>query len=79
MTGGLLAPLSAEDRRRVLATARRHRYARREVLFHEGDPADSFHLIDTGRVAVRVLSKHPELTPFQVKTVLHALCGNAAP
>lgn len=31
----------------------------------------------TGLIA-RLLSKHPELTPFQVKTVLHALADNAA-
>ena len=30
----------------------------------------------TGLVA-RLLSKHPGLTPFQVKTVLHALASNA--
>ena len=27
----------------------------------------------------RLLSKHPGLTPFQVKTVLHAVADNAAP
>lgn len=32
----------------------------------------------TGLVA-RLLSKHPGLTPFQVKTVLHALAANSAP
>jgi subtilisin family serine protease len=31
----------------------------------------------TGLVA-RMLGKHPDLTPFQVKTVLHALADNAA-
>jgi subtilisin family serine protease len=32
----------------------------------------------TGLVA-RLLSKHPGLTPFQVKTVLHSLATNAYP
>ncbi len=32
----------------------------------------------TGLVA-RLLSKHPGLTPFQVKTVLHAVASNAVP
>lgn len=32
----------------------------------------------TGLVA-RLLGNHPDLTPFQVKTVLHALADNAAP
>jgi CRP-like cAMP-binding protein len=50
----LLQALSEEDRRRVLAAARRRRYARREVLWHEGDPGDTLHLIDMGRVAIKV-------------------------
>ena len=50
----LLRSLSEEDRRRVLAAARRRRFARREVLFHEGDPGDTLHLIDKGRVAIRI-------------------------
>ena len=28
-------------------------------------------------LVARILSKHPGLTPFQVKTVLHALASNA--
>ena len=50
----LLRSLSEEDRRQVLAAARRRRFARREVLFHEGDPGDTLHLIDKGRVAIRI-------------------------
>jgi len=50
----LLRSLSEDDRRRVLSTARRRRFARREVLFHEGDPGDTLHLIDKGRVAIRI-------------------------
>jgi CRP-like cAMP-binding protein len=50
----LLRSLSEEDRRQVLAAARRRRFTRREVLFHEGDPGDTLHLIDKGRVAIRI-------------------------
>jgi CRP-like cAMP-binding protein len=50
----LLRSLSEEDRRQVLSAARRRRFARREVLFHEGDPGDTLHLIDKGRVAIRI-------------------------
>jgi subtilisin len=32
----------------------------------------------TGLIA-RILGKHPQLTPFQVKTILHALADNADP
>lgn len=49
----LLAGLSAEDRRQVLAAGRHRRFAAGEVLFHQGDPADSFFLVERGRVAVR--------------------------
>jgi CRP/FNR family transcriptional regulator, cyclic AMP receptor protein len=50
----LLRSLSEEERRRVLSMARRRRFGRREVLFHEGDPGDTLHLIDKGRVAIRI-------------------------
>jgi CRP-like cAMP-binding protein len=54
MEWGLLSSLSDDDRRQVISAARRRSFARGEVLVHEGDPADSLHLIDSGRVAVRV-------------------------
>ena len=38
----------------MLSAARRRRFTRREVLFHEGDPGDTLHLIDKGRVAIRI-------------------------
>ena len=38
----------------MLAAARRRRYGRRETLWHEGDPGDTLHLIDSGRIAIRV-------------------------
>ncbi|MCA1690711.1 MAG: Crp/Fnr family transcriptional regulator [Actinobacteria bacterium] len=50
----LLKGLSDTDVRRVLASARRRRFSKGEVLFHEGDPAASIHLVDRGRVAVRI-------------------------
>jgi len=50
----LLATLTEDERREVLALARRRRFARNEVLCHEGDPADSLHLVARGRLSVRV-------------------------
>lgn len=50
----LLAGLTDEDQGRVLAAARRRRFSRGEVLFHEGDPGESLHLLQLGRVAVRM-------------------------
>lgn len=49
----LLGPLTDLERREVLATARLRRFGRGEVVFHEGDPADSLHLVSKGRLAVR--------------------------
>ena len=39
---------------RVLSIARRRTFARGEVVFHHDDPADTVHLIVSGRFAVRV-------------------------
>jgi len=50
----LLADLGDEERRALLSTAVRRRFKRGEVVFHEGDLGDTFHLIAKGRVAVRV-------------------------
>jgi CRP-like cAMP-binding protein len=50
----LLASLDEADARSVLASARRRRFGHNEVVFHEGDPGDAVHLIDRGRVAIRV-------------------------
>jgi CRP-like cAMP-binding protein len=46
--------LGEQERREVLAAARRRRFKRGEVVFHEGDPGDSLHVIDKGHVAVRM-------------------------
>ena len=54
MEWALLAPLSDDERREVLHLARRRRFKRGEVIFHEGDPGDTLHLIDRGHVAMRV-------------------------
>lgn len=53
MEWALLDGVPEEVRRRVLAGARLRRFARGEVVFHEGDPGDTLHLIAKGRVAVR--------------------------
>ena len=40
----------------MLARARRRKFRKGEVICHEGDPADTLHLIVKGRVAVRATS-----------------------
>jgi CRP/FNR family transcriptional regulator, cyclic AMP receptor protein len=52
MESPLLDTLSPAEQQAVLATARRRRFGRREVVFHEGDPADTIHLVRNGRFAV---------------------------
>lgn len=54
MEWDLLKDLSAELEHELLARSHRRRFARREVLFHAGDPAASMHLVAKGRVAIRV-------------------------
>jgi CRP-like cAMP-binding protein len=56
MDWALLSELPDAERRRLLSQARRHRFAKGEVVFHEGDPADSLHLVDRGRAAVRLVT-----------------------
>ena len=50
----LLEALPEADIQRLVSVSRRRRFDRNEVIFHRDDPADSLHLIEKGRVAVRV-------------------------
>ena len=50
----ILAGIPEDDARRVLQIARRRVFGRREVVFHRGDPADTLHLVHSGRFAVRI-------------------------
>jgi CRP-like cAMP-binding protein len=49
----LLQPLPAEARSQIIAASRRRQFSKGEIVFHEGDPADSLHLVASGRFAVR--------------------------
>lgn len=62
----LLRGLTEADRRAVLSRARRHTFARGEVLFHEGDPADSIHFIAEGRVMARRATATGDSVAFRV-------------
>lgn len=54
MAWRLLEGVPDEETRRLLSIARRRVFARNEVVFHQGDPADALHLIRAGRFAVRI-------------------------
>lgn len=49
----VLQEIDPADARTLLALGRRRRYRRGDTIFHEGDPAESLHLVDVGHVAVR--------------------------
>jgi len=50
----LLAGVPEEEVQLVLSIARRRKFGRGEVVFHQEDPADTLHLIAKGRFVVRV-------------------------
>ncbi len=49
----LLQALTPAVRQAVLASSVRRAFRKGETLFHEGDPGDTLHLIEKGRVAIR--------------------------
>lgn len=53
MQYALLDSLSPDEQRAVMARMGRRAYRKGETLFFEGDPGDSLHLIEKGRVAIR--------------------------
>ena len=55
-----------EERRQVLKVARRRHFRRGEVLFHEGDPGDTLHLIDRGHVAMRTTTPRGDVATLNV-------------
>lgn len=50
----MLRSLPDADAKLLLRAGKVHDYDRRDVIVHEGDVADSFHIVLAGRVAVRV-------------------------
>ena len=56
-----------EDVRRLLSVARRRRFSRNEVVFHRDDPADSLHLVSSGRFAVRIMTPIGETVTLGIR------------
>jgi CRP/FNR family cyclic AMP-dependent transcriptional regulator len=50
----LLDGVPEAEVQRLLSIARRRKFGRGEVVFHQRDPADSLHLVDKGHFAVRI-------------------------
>jgi CRP/FNR family transcriptional regulator, cyclic AMP receptor protein len=53
----LFGGLPEAELRRLVAVARRRRFGQGEVVFHQGDPADSLHLVLKGRFAARATTR----------------------
>jgi CRP/FNR family cyclic AMP-dependent transcriptional regulator len=64
----LLAGVSAEDLRRLVAVAQRRTFRRGQVVFHDEEAADALHLVVAGHFAVRITLPTGE-------TVLLAIIG----
>jgi CRP/FNR family cyclic AMP-dependent transcriptional regulator len=62
----ILNMLAEEEARGVLASARRRRFARGEVVFHRDDPADTMHLVRSGCLAVRVITPVGNVATLQL-------------
>jgi CRP-like cAMP-binding protein len=63
---GLLSDLAPEERREVVASMHRHTYAAGDVVFHEGDAADSVHFVVEGRVVAQRSSEHGDRLAYSV-------------
>jgi len=64
--GDLFRGLPQPELRHLVAAARRRRFARNEVVFHRGDPADTLHLILRGRFAARLETESGERVTVSV-------------
>ena len=66
MSWRLLAGVPDDEVQRLKSVARRRRFARTEVVFHDGDPADSMHLVQSGRFVVSVAAPRGNTTALAV-------------
>jgi CRP-like cAMP-binding protein len=63
----LLEGVPTEEVRQLLQIARRRRFARNEVVFHQEDPGDSLHLIVKGRFSVRAATPLGEAATIAIR------------
>jgi CRP-like cAMP-binding protein len=63
----LVGRRAEEEVRRLISVARRRTFGRGEVVFHRKDPADSLHLIQKGRSAVRIMTPLGETATIAVR------------
>jgi len=63
----LLADVPQEALRTLLGVARRRTFAKNEVVFHRGDPADSLQLIGKGRFSVQIATPVGDIATLSVR------------
>jgi CRP-like cAMP-binding protein len=63
----LLADVPPNALRTLLGVARRRTFARHEVVFHRGDPADSLQLISKGRFSVQIATPLGDIATLSVR------------
>ncbi len=63
---GIFDSLAPDERQAVVRGMTRRRYARRETVFHEGDPGDSLHVIVKGHVSLRVTTPRGDSAVLRV-------------
>lgn len=66
MRRSLLEDLKDVDRKDLVAASRRRRFSRNEVLFHEGDPGVSLHVVTKGYVAIRASTQLGDVVTLAV-------------
>src|SRR5579884_833357 len=62
----LFSDLPKEELSRLVAIAQRRRFARNEVVFHRGDPADTLHLVADGYFAARLQTRRGDTVTVAV-------------
>lgn len=65
-TRSLLDDLAGIDRQELVAASRRRTFGRNEVLFHEGDPGDTLHLVVKGYLAIRASTELGDVVTLAV-------------
>jgi len=63
----LLAEVPQDALRTLLGVARRRTFAKNEVVFHRGDPADSLQLISKGRFSVQIATPLGDIATLSVR------------
>jgi CRP-like cAMP-binding protein len=62
----MLDVLDDDQRAEFTTRARRRTFSRNEVLFHDGDPGDTLHVVVTGHLAVRITTPQGQTAAVRI-------------